>query len=457
MDVDLLITNGNVYIEGDFHKMHIAVKEGRITALLESEKQINAKETLNAEGRFVLPGMIDFHCHVREPGPHSEKEDYLSLSQAAANGGITMICTMPNGLTNSLADVESYNEAIKLGEEKSVIDFHPVASPMGFEKGSIPELRRKTAFFKIQQSAFPDIPLEKSFGSNDTYILDKCFDAIAKENMYCSIHPMDDRFYSTNVERFLEKNPNADLFTIFPQLYGDEEMSSAAWQLAYYIRKNKMKWLAVHCYHKGYIELVRMLKNQGDMDIIASLEFCPTNGLSDYLYEIETGNRIELGHAALPDWEIIWEAVADHTIDIFGSDHSPHLFKHYQTRNPLKSAKGVPGLDWYGHLLLHEVNQGRLSLERLVEVTSETGCKAFGWKNKGSNQIGTDADFSICDMDREWTVGSEKFYTKTRLSPYFGLRLKGKVTQSIVRGKIVMSEGEILADPGYGRYIPPSN
>lgn len=117
---------------------------------------------------------------------------------------------------------------------------------------------------------------------------------------------------------------------------------------------------------------------------------------------------------------------------------------------------GVPGFDWYGNLLLNEVNKRNLTLERLVQLTSETGCKAFGWYDrKGSNIPGTDADFTICDMEREWTVGKERFYTKARLSPYYGQRLKGKVTQTIVRGKVVMNNGDILVEPEYGRFIPP--
>ena len=456
MFCDLLIKNGYVYIDGTFKRLDIAVNGEKIAALLDPGSSCDAASEIDAQGKYVLPGMIDFHCHVREPGKQAEKESYETLSKAAANSGITMICTMPNGLLRSLADPESYQTAVETGERGSVVDFHAAPSPMGFEKGYLDELGKRCAFFKLHQANFPNVPQEESFGTLDSYVLDRCLAAVAKTGRYCGIHPTDDSFYQGKKKEVLESGIPLDLMHVLPNLFGDEEMSAAAWHLAYYIRKNKTKWLALHCWHPGYIDLIRMLKKQGDMDIIASVEVCPSNGLTDYLTDPDTGESIPLGHTALPDWDKVWAAINDGTIDILGTDHSPHLPKHYHPETPFASAMGVPGLDWYGHLMLNEVNNGKLTLERLVQLTSETGSKAFGWYDrKGSNLPGTDADFSICDMEREWVIGKEPFYTKCHLSPYYGRKLKGKVTHTIVRGTVVMHEGEILVEPGYGKFVQP--
>ena len=456
MRYDLLIKNGLVYIDGGFKRLDIAVANEKIVALLQPDHAESAEKELDATGKYVLPGMIDFHCHVREPGKQAEKETYETISKAAANGGMTMICTMPNGLLRSLADPESYQMAIDAGEANSVVDFHPAASPMGFEKGNVAELAKKTAFFKLHQANFPNVPMEESFGTMDSYVLDRCLAEVAKTGRYIGVHPTDGSYNAGTKKAVQESDIPMDLYHVLPYLYGDEEMSSAAWHLAYYMRKHKVKWLAMHCWHPGYIDLIRMLKKQGDMDIVATLEVCPSNGLTDYLTDPDTGFQIALGHTALPDWDKVWEAVNDGTIDILGTDHSPHLVKHYHPETPFASAMGVPGLDWYGHLMLNEVNNGKLTLERLVQLTSENGCKAFGWYDrKGSNLPGTDADFTICDMEREWTIGSEPFYTKCHLSPYYGMKLKGKVTQTIVRGTVVMDEGQILVEPGYGKFVTP--
>jgi len=455
MACDLLIKNGMVYINEGFEKLDVAVTGEKISCLAKPGTITEASRVVNAQDKHILPGMIDFHCHIREPGVE-EKEDYESGTKAAANGGVTMVCPAPNGLFQSIANTGAYQKAVEAASKKAVVDFNPIASPLAFSEGEVQRLADAgTAFFKILEMN-QKTPLKESFGTADSYVLDQCFAAIAKVDMYCSIHPMDMSWYLGNVQSIQNKGGQLDLCHVLPQLYGDEEMSSAAWHLAYYIRKNKMKWYALHCWHDGYIDLVRMLKKQGDMNIIASVEIMPTNGMSDELTDPKTGEKIPLGHTSMPNWKHIWEAVADSTIDILGSDHSPHLARHYHPETPFQSAAGVPGLDWYGHLLLNEVNKGNLTLEKLVKLTSENGAKAFGWYDrKGSNMPGTDADFTICDLNRTWVVGGEKIYTKCGLSPYYGQTLKGKVTQTIVRGTVVMDEGEILVQPGYGRFIKP--
>ena len=126
-----------------------------------------------------------------------------------------------------------------------------------------------------------------------------------------------------------------------------------------------------------------------------------------------------------------------------------------QTEDPLKSNLGRPIAEWYGHLLLNEVNNGRLTLERLAEVTSVNGAKIFGlYPRKGAILPGSDADMIICDVNREWTIGSEKIYTKTQLNPYHNRKIKGKVTHTILRGEVIMEEGEVTGKPGYGKFIP---
>ena len=106
--------------------------------------------------------------------------------------------------------------------------------------------------------------------------------------------------------------------------------------------------------------------------------------------------------------------------------------------------------------MLNEVNNGRLSLERLAEVTSVNGAKIFGfYPRKGALLPGSDADLIICDLEREWTITSEKVYTKCQLNPYHGKKIKGQITHTILRGKVIMEGGEVIGKPGYGQFIPP--
>lgn len=339
------------------------------------------------------------------------------------------------------------------------MDFAPIPSPLGFHKGTLPELVREGAsYFKIMQMNGKQ-PLEESFRCADAWELDQCFAEAAKTGKYVSIHPMNMAWYLGNVAKINADTAPQNLMNVLHKLYGEEEMSSAAYELAYFFRKNRCKWWALHCWHRGYIDLIRMLKKAGDMDILASVEILPTSiRCFDTLYNRADGSTIPLGHAAKPDWDEVWKAVNDGTIDVLGSDHSPHLPENYDPGKPFASAQGVEGEDYYGSLLLDAVNAGKLTLERLAEITSINGAKALGWNEKCGNIVGTDADFTICDMDKTWTVDdSFPIYSKPNLDPLYGQTLHGKVSHTVVRGKIVMEEDRILAEPGYGKFVRAHN
>lgn len=456
MRFDLVIKNGFVHTANGFIKADVAVANGKIASIGILD-DIDAVRVIDAAEKHVLPGMIDFHTHIREPGQEF-KEDYTTGTKAAAHGGVTSVCVMPNNLTGGIASVETFRNAISLGEKHAVVDFSPIPSPLGFHKGSVQDLAEEGAsYFKIMEMN-NKFPLEEDFRCGNTWELDQCFSEVEKTGKYVSIHPMNMNWYLGNVARIKESREPQDLMHVLHQLYGEEEMSSAAYELAYFFRKTKCKWLALHCWHRGYIDLIRMLKKCTDMDIMASVEILPTSiRCFDTLHNRADGSSIPLGHAAKPDWDYIWEAVNDGTIDILGSDHSPHTAENYKPETPFVSAQGVVGEDFYGSLLLDAVNAGKLSLERLAEITSINGAKALGWKDKAGNIIGTDADFTICDMKKTWTVDeSFPIYSKPNLDPLWGQTLHGKVTHTIVRGKIVMEDDNIFAEPGYGRFIRPS-
>jgi len=448
---DLLLKNGYVYLDGTFRKCDVAVSGEKIGALLECGTEAEARQVIDLTGKYVLPGMIDFHCHLREPGPQEAFEDWETGTKAAANGGLTMVCIMCNDLENELTDAATYDKTVEIAERRAVIDFMVAGCPMGMFAGK--EMPVRSPFYKIKQRSFPGV-LGDRMGTADSWLLDQLFAEVARQGKYMQIHPMDVPFHDALMKYVREMPGEKTSESIFPYYYGEDEMAAGAWAMAYYIRKHHMKWHALHCWHRGYIDLVRMLKKQGDMDIVASLEFCPTNGRSDHMKDLVTGQTIDVGHCQIPDWDYVWKAVADGTIDMFGSDHCPQSREGYYNPDAFKSSKGIPGWDCYGHMLLDEVYKGNLTLEKLVQCTSENGAKIYGWYDrKGSNLPGTDADFSIADLDEVWVSGEEKIYTKVQVNPYYGQKFHGRFIYTIVRGKVVMDHNEIVAEPGHGTFI----
>jgi len=172
------------------------------------------------------------------------------------------------------------------------------------------------------------------------------------------------------------------------------------------------------------------------------------------VYYKTTGEWIKSNIWYVGDIEYTWEAINDGTIDLVDSDHAPHRMEEFMNTDPTKAAMGYPMLDWYGHLMLNEVNNGNISLERLVEVTSVNQARVLGlYPKKGSILPGTDADFTIADMKKEWTINSDVVYTKTQLNPYHDRKIQGQVTCTIVRGTIVMSNGKVIGKPGFGKFV----
>ena len=448
---DLLIKNGMVYTEQGFHPLNICSAGGRIAALTEHGNEPEAAKVLDARGRHVFPGFIDCHCHLRDPG-FTHKEDFYTGTLAAANSGVTMVFTQPN--TDPVpSTLETFKQQVEAGKQKSIMDFSPNASPLGSAEDVRQISQAGTAWFKIFEKV-ATYPYNTSAGTLDTHAILEAFKNCAANGKYCSVHPFDKYFFDAAVAECKAEGLPITLENVRHRWYTDEEMTGAAYQLAYYARKAGLKWYALHCWMPGYIDLVRMLKARGDMTIVSSFEYMPAIDAPDEIYDADTGNKIIVGHDARPNKDLIWEAVRDGTIDMVGSDHAPHAQNEYNHLDALHTGAGFAMLDFFGHMLVNHMNEGCYSLQKLVEITSVNCAMTFGmYPAKGSNIVGTDADFTIVDLNEEWTIGLDyPVYTKTRINPYVGRKLKGKVKNTVVRGKVVMTNNVVECEPGWGRY-----
>lgn len=452
MKFDLVIKNGVVYTEKGFFELNIGIKGEKIAVLAEPSIPLEGETVFDASGSYVLPGFIDCHCHLRDPGL-TQKEDYYTGTMAAAHSGITMVCPQPN-VTPVPSTLAAYQEQLDAAAKQAVVDYNPIGSPLGSREDVNQIADAGTAWFKIFEKV-ATYPYNTSAGTLDTHAIYQAFKYCAENDKYCSVHPFDKNFFDAAVEQCKAEGKELNLKNLRPLWYGDEEMTGAAYQLAYYAKKAGMKWYAMHLWMPGYIDLVRMLKERGEMTIVSSLEYMPAIDASDEIYDIETGQYIYISHDAKPDKDVIWKAVRDGVIDMIGSDHAPHAPKEYHPEDALHTGAGFAMLDYFGHLLVSHVNEGDYSLEKLVEITSVNFARAFGmYPRKGSNIVGTDADFTIVDMNREWTITEQdKVYTKSQVIPYVGRKMHGKVVGTVVRGSVIMEDGEVNGVPGYGKYI----
>lgn len=451
---DLIIKNGMVYTEQGFYPMNICAKDEKIACLTTHDDVLEAAVVIDAAGKHVFPGFIDCHCHLREPG-FTHKEDFYTGTCAAANSGITMVFPQPNTDPVPL-DKESYLLQVEAGKKHSIVDFNPIACPLGGTKNVADLAEAGTAWYKLYQKV-ATYPYNTSAGTLDTYHIYQAFQDVAKTGKRCSFHPFDRYFFNAAIEKCEREGKSISLENIRHLWYTDEEMTGAAYQLSYYAKKVGMKMYAMHCWMPGYIDLVRMLRSRG-MDIVASFEYMPSIAAPDEIYHVDSGEKIFIGHDARPEVDLIWEAVRDGTIQMIGSDHAPHAPEEYNHEDALHTGAGFAMLDYFGHLLVSHMNEGCYSLQKLVEITSVNVAKIFGfYPQKGSNIVGTDADFTVVDLNEEWTISiHDPIYTKTRTNPYVGRKMYGRVTHTVVRGRVIMDHSAVNCEPGWGNYVVPS-
>jgi len=449
---ELLIKGGTIVTSAGRYRANIAAEGGVIADITAQEPE--AERVIDAKSKIILPGIMDMHTHLREPG-YTHKEDFETGTQAAAAGGVTFVSPQPN-LDPVPNNVERYRKQIEIGEKKSLVDFSPPASPMLYEEGWVPKLAREgAAYFKIFQKVAA-YPYNTAAGTTNIAHIYRAFKEIAKTGLYCSIHPFSKDFFDETPIMMKKQGILMTLPNYSTRIYTEEEFASAAYQLYYLAKKAGMKWYALHAgLSPDYLELVRKTKASRECCVIASGEAMLQRLALGRLYDVKRGEWFDTGKRPL-NWDAFWRAINDGTIDFLGTDHAPHLREEMEPDDPLKANMGTPVLEWYGHLLLNDVNKGSLTLEKLVEATSENAAKIFGfYPQKGAIQVGSDADFTIADLKKDWVITSEKVYTKCQINPFHGMKIKGKVTHTVLRGQVIMEEGEVTGKPGYGRFIRP--
>jgi dihydroorotase len=206
----------------------------------------------------------------------------------------------------------------------------------------------------------------------------------------------------------------------------------------------------LHIYHMSSKDGVQLLKAAKERGVDVSAETCPHYLLLDSSYMKKVGSILKMNPPvrSAENGEALWKGLSDGTVEVIATDHSPHTLEEKTNDNIWEAIPGFTGVETSVPLMLTQVNEGRLSLNAYVKLASENPARLFNlYPRKGTIQIGTDADFTIVDMEREGALSSEKLHSKTKVTPFDGWKVKGVPIYTIVRGKVVMKEGEIVGKP----------
>jgi dihydroorotase len=411
----------------------IGIRNGRIAAL-GNLSAASAGEVIDATGLHVLPGVIDSQVHFREPGLE-HKEDLETGSLAAVAGGVTAVFEMPNTkpLTTS---AETLADKVRRARNRMYCDFAFYVGGTRENIDDIPELEQ------LEGSAGIKVFMGSSTGDllvEDERSLDRI---IARISRRAAFHAEDEDRLKARMH--LRKPGDA---SSHPD-WRDPEAALIATQRLVRLAETHRK--RVHVLHISTADEMVFLADHKDW---ATVEVTPHHlTLGGDAYQ-RLGTFVQMNPPVRDDRhrEAIWAGVASGVADVLGSDHAPHTRAEKEHPYP-ESHSGMTGVQTLLPIMLDHVNAGRLTLERLVDLTSHGPQRIFGLRGKGRIAVGYDADLSIVDMQRRQTITDQWIRSKSNWTPYHGVSVQGWPVGTMVRGRRVMWEGEI-AGPATGQPV----
>ena len=356
-----------------------------------------------------LPGLIDPHVHVREPG-QTHKEDWDSATQAALAGGVTMILAMPN-TKPSIFDEATLNLALTAAEQKARCDYAQFLGAGPDNADIVASLAPKAAGLKMY--------------------LDSTFGELRLDDM---------TLWMPHFEKFPKD---------FPIVLHAESRTMAAGILfaAIYDRP-------VHIAHVSLKEEILLIKAAKEKGIKVTCEVCPHHlfltkasraerTLSVGEVEVEAGGRAEVRPrlATKEDVDALWQNMD--VIDCFATDHAPHTLEEKDSENP---PPGFSGLETLLPLLLTAVDDGRLTMDDIIQRSVINPRRIFHLPEQPETWIEV-------DESAEYEIKAENQFTRCGWTPFEGWKVKGRVRRVVLRGKTAFEDGKILAEAGFGRNI----
>lgn len=437
---DLVIKNGRVAFTSSLKTCAVAAKAGKVTWIGSNSNAPRAQNVIDASGLVVLPGVIDVHVHMRDPGA-TYKEDFRSGTAAAAAGGVTTVFDMPNN-NPPTKDVESLAMKVKAAREKALVDYAIYGLLTEGNTGDIlPLIEAGVIGFKCYMAETTGSVPPPSDGE-----LLEDLGLVGRTGRRVSVHAEDDSILQYRISRLKEMRRTDALahYESRPEV-AEEEAVHRALTLA---RDAGCNLHIAHLSSAAGAREVRQAKRsrrRGERDVTS--ETCPQYLLLDKDDYAEKGPMMKSNPSVKrkEDRLALWRAVRDGTIDMVATDHAPHALREKTSGASIfEQASGFPGLETSVALMLTSVSQGLLSLSKYVQLSSEAPAKAWGlYPKKGRIAVGADADFTIVDTKREWRIDPTKFVSKAKYSPFEGFKAKGVAVYTIVRGCAVMDHGEV--------------
>jgi len=441
-----LVIQGDIVLPGVVVKDGaVGIRGGRIAGVFDSQALPAHHEAIDARGQYVLPGIIDAHVHCYS----TPNEGFTDATRSAAAGGVTTIIEMPYDLGRPVTSRGRFLKKRERLEAESLVDVALLATiqktggldqiPLMVEAGAC---GFKVSLFETDPDRFPRIP---------DFELLEAFSLVREAGLPIGLHCENDELVAGFTSKV--RGNGADPRTHCQSRPDIVETVAVLKALEFALWTG----VRVHIYHASLVrsfELIDWYRQQGARVTAETCTHYLTLAEED-MSRLGARGKINPPLRPAQEHDKLWALCASGSVDQITSDHAPWVPETKSHANIFDNTSGVPGVETLAPMIYSEgVAKGRLSIHDFVRLLSEKPAEIFGLApRKGQIRIGADADLAILDPTAEWTLDEASLHSSAGWSPYHGWPLKGKVTQTILRGHVVFDGEHVVAVPGTGQFV----
>ena len=441
--IDLVLTKAKAYINKEIVDCSLAINDGKIVKIGKEPNMPKAQAKIDLKHLLVLPGLMDVHVHLRDEGK-AYKEDFYSGTAAAASGGITTVLDMPNNDPVTMS-AETLRNRMKIAQEKVLVN-------VGFYSEFPKNMKEIKPIVEEGAVAFKLFMADQVGGLNiddDNAVLE-AFNTVSKLNVLVAVHA-EDRTELKKAEEEL-KRANCNDISAFLRAHSEKVEVKAIKRIT---KIAKQASIHIHFCHVSTENGLKTIIDGKKSGMPITCEVTPHHLL------LSADDFKRIGTLALtmppirekPHCAVLWNGIKNGWVDVLGSDHAPHTLQEKKLEIVWSVKVGVPNLETTIPLLLTQVKKGRLSIGDVVRLMAEKPAEIFNLKGRGSLKEGNCADITVVDLRRKFRVDASKFHSKAKYSPFDGWLVQGKPVKTFVNGRLIMDEGEIVANAGSGSII----
>lgn len=445
-----MVVRGRIVLEDQVVSGEVGITDGKITSIIKELHVLKGRNVLDFGNYYVFPGTIDVHVHCFS----NPKEGFIPTSTSAAAGGVTTLLDMPYDLPDPINNVDIFNKKVKKLEDEAVVDIALWAtiSKKGGTDQILPlaeagAIAFKMSTFETDEYRFPRIP--------DPEIL-KAMELIKETGLCAAFHSENDEIIVDLIADYKKGNktyPRAHMETRPPVTE-----TSAVLKLLEFAYWTGVKLHIVHVSHPRTIDLIHIFKQQG---VQVTSETCYPYLLLDVTTLDKLGPKAKNNPPLREPEEVdgLWRQIGAGNIELISSDHAPWGPEHKDPGkdNIFLSASGFPGVEVLTPLMFDSaVATGKLTPVEFAKLMAQHPAEVFQIPGKGKISVGYDADFTVIDPNVTSVIDETKLRSHSKITPFHGKELRGKVIQTIIRGTTVYDGNHVTVKPGFGKFVAGS-